>query len=303
MKILIAEDDPATSSLLQALLTEWGYEVVVARDGRQALELLSDDPTCWLALLDWMIPSLSGPEVCRELRSRGTQPYVYVILLTVRSETGDLVAGLEAGADDYLVKPVDPLELRARLRAARRILDLQSQLIDARESMRHQATHDSLTGLYNHVAIREQLEWQLAGEHDDRPFGIILVDVDHFKNINDQHGHLVGDVVLREIGARLCDSLRPYDAVGRYGGEEFLVILPGCDLETTAKLAERLRERIASADIELIEGRVPVTISLGVAARRPGDPKDARLLLSAADTALTRSKQQGRNRVTLATPS
>lgn len=295
MKVLLADDDPLYARVLRSLLAGWGYDVVAVADGSAAWLALSGDQAPRLALLDWVMPGLDGQQVCQELRARPGEWYTYVILLTAKGEKNDLVLGLEAGADDYLVKPFEPAELKARLRTGRRILELQDQLIAAREAMRQQATRDGLTGTCNRLAVLEALgrEWHGASrEHS--PLSILLIDLDDFKRINDTHGHLAGDEVIREAARRMEIALRPYDVLGRYGGEEFLAVLPACDEHSAVRLAERLRARISERPV-LHEGEaIPVTGSIGVAT---SDARgDMSALLHAADQALYRAKALGRNR-------
>lgn len=248
-----------------------------------------------------MMPGLEGPQVCQRVRARPDRPYTYVLLLTARSRKDDLLQGLESGADDYLTKPFDAQELRARLHVGRRILDLQNGLIAAREELRFRATHDELTGLANRRVILEAISREHARHlRDGGSFGIILIDLDHFKNINDTHGHLAGDAVLKEAARRMTNSVRPYDTVGRYGGEEFLVLVPSCDPEGAMKLAERIRESLHAQPIVADVGPVHITASCGVAASSSANPLDPQNLLRLADEALYRAKEQGRNRSELA---
>ena len=297
LKILIAEDDAVSRRVLEGFARKRGYEILSASNGQDALQQLFKDGAPRLAVLDWMMPGMEGTEVCRKLREQSAdRPYVYVLLLTARTEREDLLRGLQSGADDYIRKPFDPAELEARLRTGQRILDLQDSLIAAREELRFRATHDGLTGLSNSSAILEALNREHARQQrEGRSFGIILLDIDHFKAINDTHGHLAGDTVLREVAAAIKDSVRPYDSVGRYGGEEFLVIVPVADLTTTLAVAERIRNAIESRT----RTAIPVTASFGVAASGfptlvPG------ALLRIADEALYRAKAKGRNRCELA---
>lgn len=209
-----------------------------------------------------------------------------------------MLDAMNAGADDYLVKPFDASELKARLLVGKRILDLQDELVAARESMRHAATHDSLTGLLNRGEIFAMLERELErSRRENRPVSVILSDIDHFKKVNDTHGHLFGDEVLQEISRRLHSRLRVYDGVGRYGGEEFLLVLPTCDLEYALVRANELREIIAATPI--VSGNVErsITMSMGVAVSEGTGIKGVETLLSRADTALYRAKEKGRNRV------
>lgn len=294
MKILAAEDNLVFRKTLQNMLTKWGYEVTIAADGeRAARELQSDDPP-HIAILDWMMPGLDGVQVCRQVRSLGREPYIYILLLTSRTDPRDLVEAIEAGADDYLTKPVKAFELRARLRAGRRIVDLQQQLLMAREALREQATHDGLTGLLNRSAVVEILERELErAVRDALPLSVLMVDLDHFKRVNDTFGHLAGDTVLREAAARMKSAIRRYDSLGRYGGEEFLIVLPGCAAEGAVSQAERLRMALAAEPFSVPGHLLPVTCSVGVASL--ADRSDADALIGQADIALYRAKECGRN--------
>ena len=217
MQILIAEDDVITRRTLEALLVKWGYAVIVVRDGVEAWEILQGDAAPRLVILDWMMPGLDGVQICRQVRQRAAAPDVYMLSLTAKGNQEDTINGLEAGADDYLTKPFHGLELKARLRSGRRILELQQQLIAAREAFRLQATHDLLTGPWNHAAILDILQRELnRARRESNPPGVVMGDLDHFKRVNDTYGHLAGDAVLREVAKRLSASVRPYDSVARY---------------------------------------------------------------------------------------
>ena len=271
MRVLIAEDDPVSRRLLEVFLAKWGYQVVVAEDGDQAWGILQQPDSPRLVVLDWMMPGLSGPELCRQIRSQGQEPYTYVLLLTARSQKQDLIAGMEAGADDYLTKPFDAQELNVRLRAGRRILELQAELVAAREALREQATRDALTWLWNRSAIMEILGRELAkAEREASAVGLIMADLDHFKRINDTWGHIAGDAVLREAARRLQASVRVYDAVGRYGGEEFLIVIPGATSSAAVHLGERLRFAINREPVRLCDRSLSITLSLGVTVSDPG---------------------------------
>jgi diguanylate cyclase (GGDEF)-like protein len=298
VKILIADDDDVLRHILQATLTRWGYEVVVSRTGLEAWQVLEGDDAPKLAILDWIMPGMDGIEVCREIRKRVDEPYIYVLLLTAKDRKEDVVAGMDAGADDYLAKPFDPEELKVRLRAGRRILDLQSELLAARERLHYQATHDSLTGLLNRAAALEALRTELErANRQDLALSVILADVDHFKQINDTYGHAVGDAVLCEAAHRMKSSVRVYDTVGRYGGEEFLFILPGCTGANAVMQADRLRTCITEHPIELSRLSISFTVSMGVVIRDSGVPDDLDTLIQEADAALYQAKILGRNRV------
>ncbi len=298
MKILVAEDDAGSRHVLQAFLSKWGYEVVVATDGAQAWKILEPNDAPRLALLDWMMPELAGVDICRSVRERVGRPYVYIVLLTGKSQKEDLLEALEAGADDYLTKPFDAQELKARLRAGQRILQLEDELIAAREALRFQATHDALTGLSNRGHILDTLRRELVrSARDRRPVGVGLADLDHFKSINDAHGHQVGDAVLQEVSRRMLSAVRAYDSIGRYGGEEFLIVIPGSDLAETAALAERIRRSIEASPIQTAVGEIRVTLTLGVAASDGVVAPTQKMLIHASDAALYRAKELGRNRV------
>lgn len=300
MKILIADDDDVLRHVLQATLSKWGYEVVIARNGLEAWRILQAEDAPKLAILDWIMPGMDGIEVCREIRKRVHEPYIYLILLTAKDRKKDVVAGMDSGADDYLAKPFDPDELKVRLRAGMRILDLQAELLAARERLQYQATHDSLTGLLNRAATLEALSLELErASRQGTPLSIVLADIDHFKQINDTHGHAVGDAVLCEAARRMKSSVRIYDSVGRYGGEEFLFILPGCDAASAVTQAERLRSAITDHPIELSRLTISFTLSMGLVVRLEGIPDDLDPLIQEADAALYRAKLRGRDRVVL----
>jgi len=295
MRVLAAEDNPVFQAMLKTMLTKWGYRAVIARNGTEACGILEQADPPRLAILDWMMPGMDGVEICRRLRSANREPYIYIVLLTARNESQDLIEGMDAGADDYLTKPFNAHELRVRLNAARRILDLQEELVRTREALRHQATHDGLTGLLNRTTAMDRLDNELArSNRTGEPVSVVMVDLDRFKQINDTRGHLAGDTVLRDAARRLKLSARAYDAVGRYGGEEFLLILPGCDTRTAYVQAERVREAIAAEPFLGPGQPVKMTASLGVACNLDYPPET---LIREADDALYQAKESGRNRV------
>ena len=299
MKVLIADDNAMSRLTLRSQLRKWGYEVVEAVDGDAAWAILSMPDSPRLAILDWMMPGLDGIELCRRVRAQGQEPYLYVVLLTGREGRDDVVAGLDAGADDYVTKPFDAQELRVRVRAGERICALQEELVSARESLRYEATHDHLTGAWNRAAILDVLERERTrAARANTPLSVAMVDFDHFKRVNDVHGHLAGDAVLRDGVARISASLRTRDFVGRYGGEEFLVVMPGCDGESAMSTCERVRAAVANEPIALGDLRIRATVSVGAAAWTGA--RDANDLVDRADAALYRAKHAGRDRVELA---
>jgi diguanylate cyclase (GGDEF)-like protein len=298
VRILVAEDDPITRKLLEAHLGKWGHEVTMCLDGDAAWEILSRDDAPRMAILDWMMPGKDGVTLCRNIRSLEKQPYTYIILLTAKTRKEDVIEGLEAGADDYIAKPFDAHELQVRVRTGVRILRLQEDLMSALAASEYQATHDALTGLWNRRSIMRTLEAELSrGDREDSEVGVIMADLDHFKQINDTFGHQAGDAVLVEVAARFTHNARPYDVIGRYGGEEFLIVCPGCDLDGCVQFAERLRRLLHDGPVTTQDGNINLTMSFGVSARRGKGTRNADQIIREADQALYRAKEMGRNRV------
>jgi diguanylate cyclase (GGDEF)-like protein len=289
--------------MLEAFLVKWGYQVVVATQGEEAWAIMQGNDAPHLAILDWMMPGKDGIDICRCIRQRKGRAYTYLLLLTARGQKEDIVEGLEAGADDYVTKPFDPFELRARVRAGRRIVELQEKLLQAREALRDQAWKDPLTDLWNHGTILGILRKEVArAARTQSPFAVAMVDVDKFKAINDTYGHAAGDAVLRETARRLRGAMRTYDALGRYGGDEFLAVVPTCDAAGAARFGESFRVRIDRKAVETPDGMIPVTISLGVVAVENLQGVSAEALVRVADAALYRAKIAGRNCVISAMP-
>jgi two-component system cell cycle response regulator len=300
MRILIADDSIVSRHLLDATLRKWGYEVVVACDGVEAWNYLQAEDAPKLAILDWVMPGLTGPEVCRRVREKAhdKDAYTYILLLTSKSLREDLIEGMESGADDYITKPFDQHELKVRLRAGTRIIDLQRELVAAREELREQATKDFLTRIWNRSSILDIFQRELSrGNRENRHVGLVLADLDHFKSVNDTYGHFAGDAVLREFARRMQAVTRPYDAVGRYGGEEFLIILPGCDAACTAAQAERMRASLTNEPMTINDRPHLVTCSFGATNWQPGMEPSSEALIRIADNALYMAKGQGRDRV------
>jgi two-component system, cell cycle response regulator len=295
MRVLIADDSLLSRRLLEVTLRSWGYEVIAASDGAEAWEILSGDNPPPLAVLDWMMPGFTGPELCRKVRDRAAEPYTYILLLTSRTEKDDVVEGMDSGADDYITKPFDKHELQVRLRAGSRIVDLQEQLVTAREALRVQATRDYLTQIWNRSSILAILNRELArSQREGAPVGLVLADLDHFKSINDTYGHSTGDLALQEASRRMQASIRTYDAIGRYGGEEFLIVLPGADADAVRVQAERMRMGIRGKSVPTREALLQITCSFGCASGVGGEVS-ADSLIQSADDALYRAKRAGRD--------
>jgi diguanylate cyclase (GGDEF)-like protein len=302
-RILVADDHPATLEQLEETLTEWGYSVVTASDGRQAWAILQQSDAPRLAILDRRMPGLDGAEICRRVRQQSQEPYIYILLLTVYDQEKQIAAGLQSGADDYVVKPYHLDELQARLEVGKRILGIQHRLIEARDRLQSQASVDPVTGLWNRSMILEFLRKELSRAHRrSDSVGLTVLDLDHFKLINDEYGHQVGDAVLRETGERMRGAVRGYDAIGRYGGDEFLSVHPGCSWEDTARLGERLRASLAATPIIVGTEILRVTASVGVACSDMLVAPESPRLVFLADAALYTAKRAGRDRVEIARP-
>ena len=299
MKVLVVDDSAVYRKLIGDHLRGWDFSVVLAETGADAWHALEQPEAPKLVMLDWVLPDMEGIDLCRRIRTGDLAgQYVYIILLTSKEGRQNMLEALQAGADDYVRKPFDEAELKARLLVGKRILELQEELVAARESMRRAATRDSLTGLLNRGEIFAKLEGELERARRERkPLSIILADIDHFKKVNDSHGHLFGDEALREMARRLQSKLRPYDGVGRYGGEEFLLVLPACDLAGAMQRAEELRQEIACRPIVSDRVEKSITMSMGVAVSECTGVKEVETLLSRADAALYAAKSKGRNRV------
>jgi two-component system, cell cycle response regulator len=292
VKILLVDDSKLDRLRVSECLAESGFEFVAAENGAEALEILQAPDAPTLALLDWVLPGIDGIELCRRIRTLGSNgTYVYTVMLTAKDRKQNLLTAMDAGADDYLAKPVDPSELRARILVGKRILDLQ-------QCLRFSATHDFLTNLLSRAEILASLERELVRtQREGRPAGVIMADVDGFKQINDTLGHPAGDAVLAEVARRLKSDLRLYDVAGRYGGEEFVLVLPGCDLITATRRADEIRRLVARDPIVTPAGSVSVTVSMGVTATACDSDSTLETLLQNADAALYRAKKTGRNRV------
>jgi two-component system chemotaxis response regulator CheY len=299
MKVLVADDDRLLREMLAAELAGAGYEVVTVPDGIAAWEVLQRERIRML-IVDWMMPRQDGAELIRRIRSAGLPGYTYIILLTARSGRAEVVEGLNTGADDYVSKPFQREELLARMGVGKRILDLEACLSESLAREEALATRDVLTGLPNRRGLHDRAQAELSrATREKRGLGVIMMDLDHFKQINDRYGHAAGDAALRRVAEVLQRSRRDYDVVGRWGGEEFLLVVPGASLAQTSLVAERVRAAIESIDLK-VGGVEPVRLraSLGVASAEPGTaPVALDELIRMADDAMYRAKREGRNRV------
>jgi len=297
MKILLAEDDRISRLLVKNILTKAGHEVVEVNDGVMAWNLFQHEHF-QLVVTDWMMPTLDGLALIQLIRSNPQNHYTYIILLTAMDEIDNIVIGLEAGADEYLTKPFNNRELVARVTSGMRIIKLEEQFSQTQRQLEILAMHDGLTSVYNRRAIEEYAEAEFnRTSRRENALSVIMLDIDHFKNINDQYGHKAGDHALRQVAQTLTEDLRKYDRVGRWGGEEFILILPDIHPDEAVAVAERIRAQIAELQIYL-EDVEPFSLqaSLGVASNDVHFPSLSKLI-DAADQALYMAKQEGRNRV------
>ncbi len=298
MKILIAEDDFTSRRMLESVLKKWGYEVLSACDGTEAWDILISDDPPRLAVLDWEMPGLDGTELCKLVRQKekGDENYTFLILLTAKGEKDNIVKGMEYGADDYVIKPYSPQELRLRIRAGVRIIELQSALIAAKEEQERLSRTDPLTGTLNRRAIIEHVEKEMSrAARKDEALSLSILDLDFFKTVNDTYGHAAGDAVLIECVSRIERALRKYDMLGRIGGEEFLILLPGTGEEAALIACEKIRETIAGGAVNFKGEEITITASQGVATWDGASCVDD--FIVCIDDALYRAKKNGRDRV------
>lgn len=296
MRILIAEDDATTRVYLAGFLKKRGHDVTEAEDGDEAWEALRARNAPGMAIIDWMMPKMDGLELVRKVRGLESDVPTYIIMLSAKREKSDIIAGLAAGADDYIIKPFDSGELGARIEAGRRLLEMGTKLNEARLALAHEATHDSLTGTLNRRAILDALGREMArAGRSGASLTVGICDIDHFKDVNDRFGHMVGDEVLSGFTRLLQSRFREYDLLGRFGGEEFVVVTPGLSADDAPALYQRFLESIAEKPLPTLGGDVSITISIGV--RTWDGEEKLESLLTAADTALYRAKREGRNRV------
>lgn len=296
-KVVVVDDDRAIRRLVMLFLQRQGYQTAECATGKEAREQLWDEP--WdLAILDRRLPDLDGLQLCREIKTQYEFRNRYVIVLTGEDDHEDKLEGFELGADDYVTKPFQPAELVARIRAARRIVDLQKELLEKNERLARLSITDGLTQLFNHRHFQETLskEFEEAKRYDT-PLSFALVDIDFFKKVNDTYGHAAGDEVLKEVARRFSDSVRSSDMVARYGGEEFAVLMPQTELEDAIQFAEKIRSVVEATVVETEEADISVTVSIGVSSNSKTHFSSTLEMVDSADKALYRSKEGGRNQV------
>jgi two-component system, cell cycle response regulator len=292
LKILVVDDDPVSRLLLQASLAAAGHRVQEAPDGLAAWELMQRE-SFRLVITDWLMPGLDGIELVRRIRAAKGDGYVYIILLTVRGSKDDIVSGLEAGADDYLTKPFNPSELRARVAIGERILDLEARLTEARDQMQRLATQDALTGLLSRRAVYVAAEAEMQRSlRSSKPLSLLLLDINGFSLVNQRLGHTVGDQVLCAVAETLGQSARAYDSVGRWGGAEFLLILSETDAAAAQAAAERFQAAIAATPLAAPDASpLALSASCGVATLDLASPLALDALIRQADAALRQAKR------------
>ena len=316
LNFLIAEDDPVSRTRLKRFLERSGYTVIAAKDGPEGWRLFQrEKDRINFAILDQGMSRLSGIELCKQIKSSDVSHYIYVILLSAKEDTEDIVSGFKAGADDYITKPFDNEELISRIKVGQRIIALEKKLKTAYQKLhrvyqklRIAAVTDSLTGFLNRGALFERLGRELLHAYQqDISLCLVMLDIDHFKRINDTHGHLFGDEILKSVAQRLKGAVRPYDFIGRYGGEEFLIVLIGVDENVAYSVAERIRRTISDREFEVNGLKLSITVSLGVVPVKVSEHGDIESLkdklLLASDRALYKAKEEGRNRVVMAKPT
>lgn len=295
MKVLIAEGNADSCKALESDIKEWGYEVITANKGQDALELIKKGGIR-IAILDWKMPEINGMELCRNIRKEIQErrsENIYVILLLGNDREDDIINGISAGADDYIVKPINFLELKILIQNGDRIIKLEDSCIKL-------ASFDPLTKLWNRNKIFQILDEELnRGWRENTHTGVVMIDIDYFKKINDSYGHLSGDTVLAEVASRIRKGLRPYDKAGRYGGDEMCVVLPKCNLSIVKLITERIRLSVCGKNIKTDAGLLNVTISIGGTISDNSSHSSGNSFIKTSDEALYIAKEKGRNRTVI----
>lgn len=296
IQILIAEDDLISRMMLSSAIKKWGYEPVAVDNGKSALEILTGASPPLLAILDWVMPEMDGIEVVHILRRSKEENPTYIIMLTTKSEKEDVVAGLEAGADDYIRKPFDTDELWARIRVGLRTATLQKELMETQKALEYEAIHDPLTGCLNRRGILERLNEELErSQRTGEQFCVAMCDLDYFKKVNDTYGHQTGDDVLKGVVQIIRSQLRPYDQIGRLGGEEFLIIIPNITVSYAYNTLARLNKTVQDTEIFTCTGKIKITISIGGIMINEKTSIDN--IIKQVDIELYTAKERGRNQV------
>ena len=305
VKLLIADDSAVSRKLVEYALSDRRYVLIFATNGQEAVQRV-EEQNPELVIVDWLMPDLTGPEICQHIRARPDAPYAYIIVLTAKSEKHSLVEGLGAGADDYLTKPFDADELAARVGVGLRTIHLHREIEAKNVLLKELALTDALTGLPNRRAIEEWGDRQLRGALRHRfSFHVVIADLDHFKLVNDTYGHDAGDTVLKRFAEILRSSCRKSDMCGRIGGEEFVLAFTHASDENALLVTERVRRQFEATEFHFGKDALVSTASFGVSgltemkAGTPAQP-DFKLLLSQADAALYSAKRHGRNRAEFA---
>jgi diguanylate cyclase (GGDEF)-like protein len=298
MKVLIAEDENISRRKLEKFLEDLDYEVISCKDGLEAWNIIQSENAPSLLILDWMMSGMDGVEICRKVRKLAREPYTFILLLTSKGEQEDIIEGMEAGADDYITKPFNQNELRVRLAAGKRIVKLNEEILDMRNDLKRQAIYDELTGVYNRHYMVEILEKEFSRAlRYQTELSCLLLDLDYFKEINDTFGHAFGDMVLREFSTCLKHEARKTDIPFRYGGEEFMLLLPNTDIGGALNVAEKIRSACETKKYDDGNNSTTVTISIGIASVKQNQLIDGKEFMAFADKALYRAKTEGRNRV------
>ena len=300
LRVLIADDERISRTLLMRVVESWGYETVEADSGNKAWELLNQDEPPRIAIIDWMMPGIDGVEICRRLYQRSGKPLIYTILLTSKTDESALIYALEQGAHDFQTKPANPGELRARLLVGKRFVEADDRLNESLARVEQMAATDALTGVANRRHFFQLAERELyRTQRTQTPVALLVIDIDNFKEINDTYGHAAGDAALCHLVAVCQLSLRRTDIIARFGGDEFIILLPECDPPTALHTAERLRHSIYATPVPEKEQAFQIEVTIGVATSMGGNypNEDIETLLRLADEALYEGKEAGRNRV------
>ena len=298
MKIIIADDDPISRKILSKVVSDMDYEPITVDNGKDALECVRHND-CSVVLLDWMMPGMDGIEVCREIRRMESENehVCYIIINSAREGSDDISWALKAGANDYISKKTDSLELKARIGVGVRTAQLEKKLIDLNNRLKFLVRTDSLTGLLNHAAILKELSMELdRGKRDHSSTSVLMIDLDRFKAVNDTYGHQTGDRVLMTFANLLLQSCRSFDRIGRYGGEEFLIVLPRTNAEESVSIGNRIRRNTENLQVDENNENLRITCSIGCCTAAKSE-KHSSSIVAAADSALFRAKKAGRNTV------